>query len=176
MTSDETLIQKAAAGDEEAFSELYHAYRDWVYRLGWRFLKDEGLAQDVAQETFVYLIKKLPSLRLTARLTTFLYPVVKNLCLNELRRRHPHEPGELLLHEPAPAERSSAADQEDLRSVLEVLPTEQAEVLMMRFVDDMSLGEIARALDIPLGTVKSRMHKGLGTLRESPICRRYFLD
>ncbi len=89
MTGDQGLIQKAAAGDEEAFSELYLSYRDWAYRLAWRFLKDEGLAQDVVQETFVYLIKKLPTLELTACLTTFLYPVVKNLCLNQLRARRP---------------------------------------------------------------------------------------
>ena len=98
MTGDQGLIQKAAAGDEEAFSELYHSYRDWVYRLAWRFLKDDGLAQDVVQETFLYLIKKLPRLQLTARMTTFLYPVVKNLCLNLLRARRP-DPGELLLYE-----------------------------------------------------------------------------
>ena len=176
MTGDEALIEKAAAGDEEAFSELYHAYRDWVYRLAWRFLKDEGLAQDVVQETFVYLIKKLPELQLTARMTTFLYPVVKNLCLNLLRARRPHDPGEqLLLEIPAPKP-SSPSGLDDLRTVLAVLPVEQAEVLTMRFIDDMQLAEIAQALDIPLGTVKSRLHHALRALRESPGCRRYFLE
>lgn len=176
MTGDEALIHKAAAGDEEAFSELYRSYRDWVYGLAWRFLKDEGLAQDVVQETFVYLIKKLPTLELTVRLTTFLYPVVKNLSLNLLRVRRPHDPGELLLLEAPESERSSSSRLDDLRCVMEVLPIEQAEVLMMRFIEDMPLAEIAHALDIPVGTVKSRLHNALRALRESPGCRRYFLE
>ncbi len=176
MTGDQGLIQKAAAGDEEAFSELYHSYRDWVYRLAWRFLKDEGLAQDVAQETFVYLIKKLPSLQLTARMTTFLYPVVKNLCLNLLRARRPHDLDELRLYEVPVPENSCASGLDDLRRVLAVLPAEQAEVLTMRFIEDMQLAEIAQALDIPVGTVKSRLHHALRALRESPGCRRYFLE
>ncbi|MCH8215738.1 MAG: hypothetical protein IH892_03080 [Planctomycetes bacterium] len=59
---------------------------------------------------------------------------------------------------------------------MEVLPLEQAEVLTMRFIEDIRLAEIAQALNIPTGTVKSRLYHALRTLRESPSCRRYFLE
>ena len=173
MTSDQELISKAGQGDEDAFALLYQTYRDWVYSLAWRFLKDDGLAQDVVQETFTYLIYKLPTLVLTARLTTFLYPVVKNLSLNQLRSRHLHADLESVM---LPAPTSASDHLEDLRTLLQSLPSDQTEVLLMRFVDDMALAEIATALKIPLGTVKSRLHHGLKALRENPKCRQYFLD
>ena len=61
-----------------------------------------------------------------------------------------------------------------LRAVVNPLPDHQREVVFMRFLDDMSLNEIALALGIPLGTVKSRLHHAVGALREDPICRAYF--
>ncbi len=173
MTSDQELINKAGQGDEDAFALLYQRYRDWVYGLSWRFLQDDDLAQDVVQETFTYLIKKLPTLTLCARLTTFLYPVVKNLSLNQLRSRRPHTPLESVSL-PAPIPDSEHLN--DLHTLLQSLPKDQSEVLLMRFVDDMALAEIATALNIPLGTVKSRLHHGLKALRVNPQCRQYFLD
>ncbi|HER34748.1 MAG TPA: RNA polymerase subunit sigma-24, partial [Halothiobacillaceae bacterium] len=79
MERDEELIERANRGDAEVFEELYRRYRDWVYRLAWRFTASEQDAQDVVQETFIYLLKKLPGFRLTASMTTFLYPAVKHL-------------------------------------------------------------------------------------------------
>ncbi len=64
----------------------------------------------------------------------------------------------------------------ELASALRLLPTEQRETLLMRFVDDMTLQEIADALSIPLGTVKSPLHHALKTLRENKHTRRYFDD
>ena len=64
----------------------------------------------------------------------------------------------------------------ELAAVLAILPEEQREVLLMRFVDDMSLQEIAVALDIPIGTVKSRLHNSLHTLRNDHRTQDYFLE
>ena len=89
MTSDEELLEQAKKGDAEAFETLYRRHRDWVYRLAWRFTGNEADALDVLQETFAYLLRKLPGLRLTAAMTTFLYPVVKHLSLNLRRKRTP---------------------------------------------------------------------------------------
>ena len=89
MIPDEQPLQRAGAGDPDAFEALYHRYRDWVHRLAWRFTGNQQDALDVLQETFLYLLKKLPDLRLTASMTTFLYPVVKHLSLNLRRRRSP---------------------------------------------------------------------------------------
>ena len=88
MRSDKELIRLAQKGDPAAFEELYYRYRDWVYRLSFRFTSNHEQALDVLQDTFAYLLRKIPNLELTAAMTTFLYPVVKHLCLN-LKRRKP---------------------------------------------------------------------------------------
>ena len=86
MESDEELIELANKGDPKAFETLYYRYRDWVCRLAWRFTGSQDHALDVLQETFIYLLKKFPNLKLTARMTTFLYPVVKHLSLAIVRK------------------------------------------------------------------------------------------
>jgi len=78
VESDQELIESANRGDADAFEILYHRYRDWVYRLAWRFTHNQSDALDVLQETFAYLLAKFPGFELTAAMTTFLYPVVKH--------------------------------------------------------------------------------------------------
>ena len=162
-------------GEVAAFDALYRRYRDWVVRLAHRFTGSQDDALDVLQDTFTYLLTKFPGFRLTARMTTFLYPVVKNLSLGRRRTRARFLPGDGRFPEtPAPETRDDAASREELAAVLAILPDSQREVLLMRFVDDMALREIAQALRIPLGTVKSRLHNALQTLREDERTRRYF--
>ena len=176
MTSDEELLERAKKGDAEAFETLYRRHRDWVYRLAWRFTGNEADALDVLQETFAYLLRKLPGLRLTAAMTTFLYPVVKHLSLNLRRRRHRADAVERRSLPPLPRRRTTDdASRAELAAALATLPAEQREVVLMRFVDDMSLEEIAQALETPLNTIKSRLYRALDTLRDDPRTRDYFL-
>jgi len=171
---DEELIERANRGDAKAFEELYRRYRDWVHRLAWRFTGDRQDALDVVQETFIYLLKKFPGFRLTASMTTFLYPAVKHLSLNVRRRRAAGPVDETVLNE-VPASAPSQSSRAELAAAMTSLPHDQREVVLMRFVDDMSLEEIATGLQIPLGTVKSRLHNALRKLRDDPATREYFL-
>lgn len=173
--SDQALIDAARAGAEAAFEALYYRYRDWVVRLAYRITGQEADALDVLQETFAYLLKKLPRLTLTARMTTFLYPAVKHLSVRLARKRRRHAPGDEGLTEAQapPAKQSSRAE---LATALGALPEAQREVVLMRFVDDMSLSEIAEALKVPIGTVKSRLHNALRTLREDEGMQRRFFE
>ncbi len=173
MIPDEELLERAAAGDPDAFEALYRRYRDWVHRLAWRFTGNPQDALDVLQEAFLYLLQKLPGFHLTASMTTFLYPVVKHLSLNLRRRRCPGADEEILLALPAPA--VPPTPRAELAAGLAALSEEQREVVLLRFVDDMSLDEIAAALDVPTGTVKSRLHRALEALRRDPRTRDYFL-
>ena len=174
MRSDKELVERANEGDAEAFEALYRRHRDWVYRLAWRFTNNHADALDVLQEAFTYLLRKLPHLRLTASMTTFLYPVVKHLSLNLRRRRAGSAiDEETLLATPDPAPTPTSRD--ELAAALAGLPTDQREVVLMRFVDDMSLDEIAEALKTPLNTAKSRLYRALDTLRNDPGARGYFL-
>jgi RNA polymerase sigma-70 factor, ECF subfamily len=177
METDQQLIQDAAQGDTQAFAVLYNRYRDWVYHLAWRFTGDQDLALDVLQETWLYVIKKLPGLKLTAKLTTFLYPAVRNLSLNAMRAKKRFIGASDVLEElPTSLSHSQTLDLEDLTDVLGRLPRQQRQVVLMRFVDDMTINEIAQALSIPNGSVKSRLHHALKSLRHDKRCRRYFLE
>jgi RNA polymerase sigma-70 factor (ECF subfamily) len=174
---DEELIDVANKGGTDAFETLYYRYRDWVYQLAWRFTGDQEKALDVLQETFIYLLKKLPNLKLTSRMTTFLYPVVKHLSLDVCnKKRHQVHTEESLNELPSHSQEINHNLRVELAAVLAVLPNEQREVILMRFVDDMKMKEIALALNIPIGTIKSRLHNALQTLRRDHRTKDYFLE
>jgi RNA polymerase sigma-70 factor (ECF subfamily) len=175
--SDQQLVDAINAGEARAFDALYFRYRDWVVRLATRFTGNADDALDVLQETFAYVFRKFPGFRLTASMTTFLYPVVKNLSI-AARRKRTRMASSDTAEMPEPAANDPAHPQQqrsELEIVLAGLPETHREVLLMRFVDAMSLQEIAAALSIPEGTVKSRIHNAIATLRADPGVRRFFL-
>lgn len=167
---DPQLVQAINAGDEEAFATLYERYHNWVVALAYRFTGNPDDAMDVLQETFAYLLRKVPHLHLSAKITTFLYPVVKNLALAIRRKKQPELRSEELLDQ-MPA---AIAPANELDAVIRCLPLPHREVLLMRFVDDLSIEEVAMALGIPPGTVKSRLHNAIQTLRTNTVARKYF--
>ena len=173
--SDQALVAALNGGDVSAFDAIYYRYRDWVVRLAHRFTSSHADSLDVLQETFAYLFRKFPGLILSARMTTFLYPVVKNLSIAARRKRDRHVSDENIAEPIAPtAMEAKESTRSELSIALAVLPEAQREVLLMRFVDDMSLAEIAGALGIPEGTVKSRLHNAIATLQQDERARRYF--
>ncbi len=169
--SDQDLVAQANAGRAEAFEALYERHRDWVLRLAVRMTGDREQALDVLQETFLYLLKKFPGFELRARIRTFLYPAVRNLSIAARKRAGRFVQESDVLHMQAAAPEESAPE---LAEALAVLAEPQREVLLMRYVDGLSVEETAQAAGIPLGTVKSRIHNALKTLREDPRTRRYF--
>lgn len=171
--SDAQLIAACNRGDEAAFAALYRRHRDYVLRVAQRFCGDRDLALDAMQETFLHLLGRFPGFRLDAgaRLTSFLYPVAKHAALAGRRKaERMRGDGDALADRPAPARPAGDAATE----VLARLPDEHREVLALRFVDGFTLAEIAAALGLPLGTVKSRLHHGLAKLRDDPATRDFF--
>lgn len=174
--SDLELIDAVNAGDGSAFDVLYLRHRDWVVNLAYRFTRDRDLALDVLQETFLYFLKKFPGFTLTARLTTFFYPAVRNLSLSALKKARRYQADEEIgEHVQAPAEAAPVETQrEQLSVVMAELSVEHREVLLLRFVEGMKMGEIAAAMSIPSGTVKSRLHNALTLLRKDERTRKFF--
>ncbi len=173
--SDAELVDALNRGESPAFDTIYFRYRDWVAALAHRFTGNAEDALDVLQETFSYFFRKFPGFRLSAAMTTFLYPVIKNLSIAARRKRSRFAGGDESLNWlPAPSEHESQSSRHELATVLAAVPEPQREVLLMRFVDDFTLDEIAQALSIPLGTVKSRLHNALATLRKDERTQRYF--
>ena len=169
--TDDDLVAAANAGDESAFEALYFRYRDWVVSRAWRITGNGEDALDVLQETFLYLFGKFPGFELRARMTTFLYPAVRNLSLERLRKRGRTVPldgeaGDVEPPEPPARDtRDIGAERRELAETVRGLPAAEREIVILRFCDEMSLQEIAQALGCPLGTVKSRLHSALSRLR-----------
>ncbi len=170
--SDAKLVELCNSGRRQdavdAFDSLYRRHRDYVTRVALRFSSDREIAADTLQETFIYLLRKFPpsgeGLVLSAQLRSLLYPVARNLTLTAVRRQRSDrdadvEPDQL------PDPRTIDPEYENLAKAMAGLSDSHREVLLLRFVDGMRLKEIADALDIPPGTVKSRLHFAVGALR-----------
>jgi RNA polymerase sigma-70 factor (ECF subfamily) len=165
--TDSELIEAANRGERAAFEALYYRYRNWVYSLAYRFCDNEQDACDVLQETFFYFFNKFPNFELRCRLKTFLYPATKHLALN--RRKKASRTVSLddeIEQVPAPESRDHDAERRELAEMIEILPEPQREVVFLRFADGLDLREISEALQIPLGTVKSRLHQAMSRLRK----------
>jgi RNA polymerase sigma-70 factor (ECF subfamily) len=163
--NDRALIERANRGDDDAFAALYHRYRDWVAALAYRFTGNRDDALDVLQEVFAYFFGKFPGFELTASLKTFLYPATKHISLTRLRQRRPNVDIDTVAGELVAAEHSPL--RADLDRALRAMPPLQREILLLRFADDLSLQQIAEALEIPLGTAKSRLHNALEAMRQA---------
>ena len=118
----------------------------------------------------MYLLRKFPGFKLTARMTTFLYPVVRNLSIAARRKaRRFASDQDLIAHVPVESQDCGGDTRVELAVVMSALPPGQLEVVLMRFVDGMTMSEIALALNLPEGTVKSRLH--LASSQVDPVHR-----
>lgn len=166
--TDLQLVAAINVGDHDAFTTLYHRYKDWVVSLAFRFTGNHDDALDVLQETFAYLVRKFPGFELTAQMTTFLYPAVRNLSIAARRKKQRATSSDENLDLFPQAEPTDSTNRDEFAEMLASLSDAHREILLMRFVDDLTQPEIAAALDLPLGTVKSRLHHAVQAVRNSP--------
>ncbi len=167
------LIESAQGGDREAFCALARAHVTNLLRAAAAFGADCAAAEDLAQETLLEAWRSLGRFDGRCRLGTWLFGILRNRWLKSLRKRMPAVVGGEVV-ETALADGQAAPDLQleqaeesvQLRHALAALPDAQREVLELRFFGQASLEEIARVLDCPLGTVKSRLHHGLEKLRQ----------
>lgn len=168
--TDEELVAAANGGERGAFEGLYFRYREWAYRLAWRYSANGEDAADVVQEVFIWLAGKFPGFVLRAKMTTVLYPAVKHAAL-AVRRKRKRE----VLGRVPEGEEVEERGEGEWAAVLSGLSAAHREVVLMRYVDEMTVEEIGEALGVPSGTVKSRLHHAILQLREDGRVRRYFL-
>ena len=169
MHPDQADIAAANRGDVSGYERLYFRHRDWVHQLACRYTRNSDEALDVLQETFTWFLQKFPGFTLTANLRTFLYPVVKHIALRQKEKtKKLFIPDELPETQAPPIPPNPDAVKSELAQVLKTLKPIQQEIILLRFVDDFTLEEIAQTLKTPLGTVKSHLHRALQTLREHP--------
>lgn len=180
MMEEKDLICRAARGDAEAFRQLVEAYQTPAYRLAARMCGPDS-AEDVTQEAFLAAWRALPEFRGDCRFSTWLYRLVSNAAIDCLRREKKHrdtgDVDDLELPDggPSPQEQAERSDTRDaVRRALDRLSPEHRQVLLLRFMQELDYGEIARALDISEGTVKSRINRAKSKLREVLAAGNFF--
>ena len=183
--SDEQMMWRVRSRDDaEAFAQLVNKWQGPIQRLCVRMLGDAHRGEDLAQEAFARLYAKRDQYEPSARFSTYLWRVAMNLCYDELRRlkRRPEtsldailpesdEPFSILdanaAVEATPDTEIQSREQAELvREALKKLPENYRAVVVLRHYEDLKFREIAEVLDIPEGTVKSRMAEGLQQLSE----------
>ncbi len=172
VPSDEALMLEIGRGDEGAFAALYERYRRRLYNLMLRYVQDEALAEDLFQEAFLRLLRAAPRWRPEARLSTWLYRVAVNLCIDHSRKQRdeallPEAAEAIAGAEPGPQAGLEAAETAAwLWARVAGLPPEQRMVLLLRVYEGLDEREVAEIVGCPVGTVKSRLHYALRRLRE----------
>lgn len=180
-TSEASLIARCRAGEQAACEQLVAEHQTMVFQLGCHLLGDRDEAYDLSQEVFLRVFRTLDRFRADASLKTWIYRITINQASNRRRfwsRRHRSAQVSLDAHVEAhgeltePSEASSphrilASKQlaERLTLALDALPFDQRTVIILREVEGLAYDEIAQALDIAIGTVKSRLTRARQTLR-----------
>lgn len=177
--NDAELVRRTLCGEMAAYNGLVLRYQRQVYNLAYRMLGNAEDAGDLVQETFLRAFGALASFRQDASFLTWLYKIASNLCIDQLRSRKAK--GALSLdveleegREPAADTRSTGPEDAAVRgAVQEVvhrailnLPERYRVVVVMRHLQDMSVDEIARTLNLPTGTVKTHLFRAREMLRE----------
>jgi RNA polymerase sigma-70 factor, ECF subfamily len=166
---DEQLVRRFLGGDVAAFSLLVRRHEARIYHLCLRILADPEDAADAAQDAFLTALRKLDQFRGEAAFTTWMHRVAVNACYDILRKRKRapmlralanDEAGDLEPGPPHPDHADRVAGSADVATALAAVPEEFRVALVLADVQDLPYDEIARILDVPLGTVKSRVHRG----------------
>ena len=166
------LISRARGGDREAFGALVEQYRDNVYRLAYRMCGNAYDADEAAQEAFVAAWRALPNFRGDAKFSTWLYRLTTNAAIDVMRREKRHQTvgdGEMIdLADDADSPQETVERTEQQEAVQEALATlseEYREVLLLRYMEELDYAEIAEVLQLPSGTVKSRINRAKAALK-----------
>jgi len=177
-TSDEQLVERAVAGDADAFGEIVRRWERRIYALAYGILGREEDARDAAQETFINAFRNLSNFRGEAKVSSWLHRIAVNQCITRQRRAsvrsetsleyEQEEGGQQFATPPASSPLKQAEGRERrevVRKAVSTLPMELREVIVLKEFEDLTFQEIADTLQIPLSTVKSRLYTALKQLR-----------
>jgi RNA polymerase sigma-70 factor (ECF subfamily) len=170
---ERALVERCRAGDDAAFGELVDRYKNLVYAMVGRMVADRALADDLAQEVFLKVHRGLPYFRGDARLSTWVYRIVANVCFEARNQR----PADLPLDEERegvrvrePGRADAAFAHLELRDRLEKaiaqLPDNYRMLIAAHYLQGVQYEALAEALDMPLGTVKTHLYRAKKRLRE----------
>jgi RNA polymerase sigma-70 factor (ECF subfamily) len=180
---DAALMLRVKQGDTTAFAELVEKYKQPVMNVIYRTLRDATEAEDLAQNVFVQVYKSADRYSITAKFSTWLFTIARNLCLNEIRRRSRHPAESIDVPRPdhedqplhqfedrktfGPTESVLHAElAEKIEAALDELPENQRTAILLCRQEELSYEEIAEVLGCSVSATKSLIHRGRETLKQ----------
>ncbi len=181
----ETIVKKRITqvlkGDQDAYAEVVEIYKDKIFQICYRMLGNRHEAEDIAQEAFLRAYVNINSFNINLKFSSWLYRIATNLCIDRIRKKKPDYyldaevagTDGLTMYSQIPAE--TRLPEEDVESLelretiqkeISKLPEKYRTVIVLKYIEELSLNEISEILDIPLGTVKTRIHRGREALRK----------
>lgn len=175
------MARRALKGDQQAFAEIVALYQDKLYHMAFRMLGSRQEAEDVTQEAFLRVYRNLDRYDESLKFSTWIYRIATNLCIDRLRKRrmsysldaesneHDGLDGYALIpsdDRTPESEMLLSETQRIVREAIETLPAKYKSVMVLRYLHDLSLQEIGEILDMPVTTVKTRVHRGREFLRK----------
>lgn len=171
---DELLVLQCQEGNDNALETLIKRWQPRLSRLAWRLTAHREAAADIVQDAWLAIVRGLNRLDDPTRFRAWAYRIVSNKCADWTRRRVVRRSVETDLRDVATGashdsthETDSAGEVARMREALTKLPDEQRAMLSLHYLDGMGIVEIARALDVPEGTVKSRLYHARNRLRQA---------
>ncbi|AWI10962.1 MAG: RNA polymerase sigma factor SigW [Caldibacillus thermoamylovorans] len=174
-------IKQVRKGDQNAFGEIVELYKDKVFQLCFRMLGNSHEAEDISQEAFMRAYINIERYNIDRKFSTWLYRIATNLCIDRIRKKKPdyYLDAEvagtegLTLYSQIPAsqlapdeEVSKIELQEIIQNEILKLPEKYRAVIVLRYIEELPLLEISKILDLPIGTIKTRIHRGREALRK----------
>jgi RNA polymerase sigma-70 factor, ECF subfamily len=174
-------IKQVLKGDQNAFAELVEIYKDKVFQICYRMLGNRHEAEDIAQEAFIRAYVNIETFNQKRKFSTWLFRIATNLCIDRIRKKKPDYflDAEVAGTEGLTMYSQVAADvqlpedevenmelQETIQKEISKLPEKYRSVIVLKYIEELPLQEISEILDLPLGTVKTRVHRGREALRK----------
>ncbi|TCP57861.1 RNA polymerase sigma (SigW) subunit [Tumebacillus sp. BK434] len=177
---EQRIVKRAQKGDRLAFAELVELYKDKLFNLGYRMLGNPQEAEDIAQEAFLRAYAHLNKYNANHKFSTWIYRIATNLCIDRIRKKKADysldaevdgiEGGDMYSRLKAPGdtpEQEAVRNEarQEVQAAIEALPDNYRTAVILKYMHDLSLQEISEILEVPVSTVKTRIHRGREALR-----------
>ncbi|MGB2991194.1 MAG: RNA polymerase sigma factor SigW [Paenisporosarcina sp.] len=174
-------IKEVLKGDQNAFAEIVELFQDKLYRICYRMLGNQHEAEDIAQEAFVRAFINIHTFDTNRKFSTWLYRIGTNLCIDRIRKKKPdyyldaevagteglNMYSQIASKEELPEQEVLKMEMQDrVQYEISRLPDKYRAVIVLKYMEDLPLQEISEILEMPLGTVKTRIHRGREALRK----------
>ncbi len=175
------IILQVRKGDHNAFGELVELYKDRVFALTYRMLGNRQEAEDVAQEAFIRAYTNIDRYQIDRKFSTWLYRIATNLSIDRMRKKKPDYYldaevsgtdgltmySQISTDEQLPDDEVVSLEaQDNIHRAILSLPAKYRSAITLKYIQELSLKEISEILDLPVGTVKTRIHRGREALRK----------